>query len=103
MDTAVDASPRDATVRAAPFLTAAYAAELTSHRAVAAPGAQWNAWSTHNAYTTASVTPIHQAGAPADTDTEAYRTYTVTTTAHGLDGYTDTAPVGAAYVTLARN
>ncbi|MFJ2193080.1 hypothetical protein ACIOJE_34925 [Kitasatospora sp. NPDC087861] len=103
IDTAVDVSPRDATVRAAPYLTTAYAAELASHQAMAAPGAQWGNWTAHDAYTIASVTLTSQAGAPADTTTEADRTYTVTTTAHGRDGYTDTTPVGTAFVVLARN
>lgn len=102
-DTRIDTSPRDATVRAAPYLTPVYAADLADHQAAAAPGAQWNTWAAHNAYTTASVTPAPDSGAPADTTTSAFRTYTVTATAHGTDGYTDVEAVGTAFVELVRN
>ncbi|WP_327072044.1 hypothetical protein [Kitasatospora sp. NBC_01302] len=103
MDTTFDTTPHDATVRAAPFLTAVYADTLKSHQPASAPGAQWQTWTAHHAYTTATVTPAQDPGRPADTDTTAYRQYTITTTAHGDDGYTDpTGPAGTAYVVLTR-
>ncbi|MBV9026448.1 MAG: hypothetical protein JO362_22245 [Streptomycetaceae bacterium] len=103
MDTAIDTTPHDATVRAAPYLTPAYADQLKDHQPAMAPGAQWQTWTAHHAYTTATITPAEDPGRPSDTPTTAYRQYTITTTAHGDDGYTDPAgPTGTAFVELTR-
>lgn len=103
MDTTIDTTPYDATVRAAPYLTPEYAAELKAHQPAMAPGAQWDTWTSHHAYTTAMVTPAEDPGRPPDTRTMAYRQYTVTTVAHGDGGYTDTSGPGAtAFVELIR-
>lgn len=101
-DTRIDTTPHDATVRATPYLTPTYAAVLKEAQPHAAPGAQWQNWTDHHAYTTADVTSAEDAGRPADTATDAYRQYTVAATAHGDDGYRDTEQVGTAFVQLTR-
>jgi hypothetical protein len=101
-DTQTDTTPHDATVRAAPYLTPTYAAELEDAQPHAAPGAQWQNWTDHHAYTTATITPAQDSGRPADTATTAYRQYTVAATAHGDNGYRDTEQVGTAFVQLTR-
>jgi len=103
MDTRIDTTPRNAVLRAVPYLTKAYATELAGSQVYAAPGAAWNDWAAHGAYTTATITPAPDSGAPTDTATTAYRSYTVTTTAHGTDSYMDTDQVGTAFVELTRS
>jgi hypothetical protein len=101
-DTRIDTSPHDAIVRAARYMTTKYAAELKAAQPHAAPGAQWQQWTDHHAYTTATITEANDAGRPADTPTTAYRQYTVSAVAHGDAGYTDTQQVGTAFVELTR-
>jgi hypothetical protein len=100
-DTRIDTGPRNAIVRATRYMTPAYAAELTTASPPPA-GAQWQQWVDHQAYTTATVSEANDAGRPADTATTAYRQYAVSVTAHGPSAYTDTAPVGTAFVELTR-
>lgn len=101
-DTRIDTSPHDAIVRAARYMTTKYAAELKAAQPHAAPGAQWQAWTDHHAYTTATITEAADAGRPADTPTTAYRQYTVSAAAHGDAGYADTEQVGTAFMELTR-
>lgn len=102
-DTRIDTSPHDAIVRAARYMTTKYAAELKAAQPHAAPGAQWQEWTDHHSYTIATITESNDAGRPADTPTTAYRQYTVSATAHGDAGYTDTEQVGTAFVELTRD
>ncbi|MEW2218994.1 hypothetical protein AB0939_06690 [Streptomyces sp. NPDC006990] len=103
-DTAVDDGPGDAARRTADagWLTRSYARQLGGRRGGAAPGAQWQRWADHRAYTTVALDRTEDAAKPADTGTVAWRQLTVTATPHGRDGWTrEPAPV-VAYVHLVR-
>ena len=100
MDTAIDTSQYNATVRAAPYLTTKYAAELKAAPPRSAPGAEWTTWTQHKAWTTVALESADEAGRPSDTPTDAYRTWTVTTTPHGTDGWTGDPTVTTAFVSL---
>lgn len=102
MDTRMDTSPHDATVRATRYLTPKYGAELRAEQPRSAPGAQWQDWADHHAYTTATISPADDAGRPSDSPTIAYRQYTVTVTARGDTGYSDVEQVGTAFIELTR-
>lgn len=103
-DTTVDRGPSDAEARAASagWLTDAYAARLSEHRPRAAPGAPWQEWAGHRAYTTVALQKAEDAAKPADTDTEAWRQWAVTTTPRGRDGWTGEPATVPAYVQLTR-
>ncbi|MGK3944964.1 hypothetical protein ABK046_42040 [Streptomyces caeruleatus] len=103
-DSAIDHGPHDASVRAADagWLTRAYAARLRAYRPRSAPGAQWNEWASHRAYTIVTLQKTEDAARPADTDTEAWRQWTVTTTPSGRDGWSAKPTTVIAYVHLTR-
>jgi len=103
-DTAVDSSPQDASVRAADagWLTGSYSRQLREHSSRPAPGAQWQKWSQHRAYATVELARTEDAGKPDDTGTVAWRQWTLTTTLHGRDGWTQTPITALAYVHLVR-
>ncbi|MFF7987737.1 hypothetical protein ACFZDK_53380 [Streptomyces sp. NPDC007901] len=103
-DTVTDDDPFAADVRAADggWLTAAYADELRSHRAESVRDVQWRQWTTHRARTTVALAPADDAAKPADTRTEAWRQWAVTTTPHGRDHWTGKPTTVAAYVHLTR-
>ncbi|MET9857817.1 hypothetical protein ABZY93_00610 [Streptomyces smyrnaeus] len=103
-DTTVDRGPHDAGVRTANagWLTEKYTEQLRGHRARSAPGAQWDTWAQHRAYTTVELAKTEDAAKPADTDTEAWRQWTVTTTPHGRDGWQRKPTTVVAYVHLVR-
>jgi len=103
IDTTIDTTQYDATARAFPYLTTEYAAKLKDGRPRSAPGAQWQTWTDHTAWTTVTLSPTEDAGRPADTPTTAYRQYTVTATPHGTDGWTGDPIETTAFVTLTRN
>ncbi|WP_431981191.1 hypothetical protein [Streptomyces qinglanensis] len=103
-DTTVDDGPGDAARRTADagWLTPSYARQLGSRRAGPAPGAQWQRWADHRAYTTVALDRTEDAAKPEDTDTVAWRQLTVTTTPHGRDGWTREPASVVAYVHLVR-
>lgn len=76
-DTRIDTSPYDAQRRAAALATPAYAAQLIAQAPAAAPGAQWNSWAAHRAYSTAKVSSVPTQDQPAPTPTVTYLTFTV--------------------------
>ncbi|WP_432107708.1 hypothetical protein [Streptomyces sp. AA1529] len=103
-DTAVDDGPGDAARRTADagWLTRSYARQLADRRGGPAPGAQWQRWADHRAYTTVALDRTEDAAKPEDTGTVAWRQLTVTANPHGRDGWTrEPAPV-VAYVHLVR-
>ncbi|MGP3973542.1 hypothetical protein ACTWQF_05775 [Streptomyces sp. 8N114] len=104
-DTAVDSGTQDAGTRAADagWLTESYARQLRERHSRAAPGAQWGEWTQHRAYTTVKLTKTEDAAKPADTDTVAWRQWTVTTTPHGRDGWKQKPTTAVAYVHLVRS
>ncbi|MFI7241770.1 hypothetical protein [Streptomyces qinglanensis] len=103
-DTTVDDGPGDAARRTADagWLTRSYARTLGGRRAGSAPGAQWQRWADHRAYTTVALDRTEDAAKPEDTDTVAWRQLTVTTTPHGRDGWTREPASVVAYVHLVR-
>jgi hypothetical protein len=100
-DTAIDNSPSDAQRRAKPWLSAALAAQLEGGP-VAAPGAEWNTWVQHRAYTTSTALDATEDGAPADTTTRADRTIAVTVQPIGRDRWRGTPQQYALFITLNR-
>lgn len=103
-DTAIDASRNDAGARVAEagWCTAVYAAELRSAVSRSAPGATWATWVQHKAYTRPKLTQTKDAGQPADSDTTAYRQWTITLTPTGRDGWTGPPETSYAFVELTR-
>lgn len=101
-DTTIDNSPSDAQLRAKPWLTPALAAQLAGGP-VAAPGAEWNTWVQHRAYTTATAVDATEDGAPPDTATRADRTIAVTVTPVGRDRWRGTPQQYALFITLTRS
>jgi hypothetical protein len=83
MDTVIDTSQYQAELRSGPFLTPAYLAALRASPPVSAPGAQWNAWAAHHAYTTV-VPRAEFDDPPPDTATLARRQWGITVTPHGI-------------------
>jgi hypothetical protein len=102
MDTTIDTSQYQAEMRSAPFLTPSYLAILKAHPPVAAPGAQWNEWSSHRSYTTVATLAEHD-DQPADTATEARRQWGITVTPHGRDGWHGIPTTATVFVTMSRS
>lgn len=101
-DTAIDNSPSDAQRRARYWLDPPLTAQLADGP-VAAPGAQWNTWVKHRAYTTTTTAAdATEYGAPADTATRADRAITVTVRPIGRDRWRGPAQRHALYVTMTR-
>jgi hypothetical protein len=103
-DAVIDSGPHDASVRAADagWLTKTYASRLRAHRPRSAPGTQWNEWASHRAYTVVTLQKTEDAARPADTDTEAWRQWTVTATPSGRDGWSGKPTTVVTYVQLTR-
>ncbi|GAA2066255.1 hypothetical protein GCM10009801_12450 [Streptomyces albiaxialis] len=103
-DTAVDRGPQDAELRTADvgWLTGAYAKRLRGHRSRPVPGAQWQRWDDHRAYTTVGLKQTQDAAKPPDSDAEAWRQWTVTATPKGRDRWKGDPVTVTAYVQLTR-
>ncbi|MFG2405353.1 hypothetical protein ACGFR8_13645 [Streptomyces brevispora] len=102
-DTAYDAHPHVARLRAARYLTPEKAAMARSYSPASGPGAQWSVWASHRAWTQAHAAladPDEEA--EPDTGTRAYRVVSVDGTAHGRDGWKGQGPRLHAYLTLTR-
>jgi hypothetical protein len=100
-DTAIDNSRSDAQRRAVRWLDPTLAAQLAGGPA-AAPGAEWNTWAKHRAYTTTAAVNSTEYGAPPDTATRADRTIAVTVQPIGRDRWRGPASQYAVFVTLTR-
>ncbi|MET9553730.1 hypothetical protein [Streptomyces sp. NPDC006645] len=103
-DAAADSGPHDAELRAADagWLTEAYADRLRAHQPQSVPGAQWQEWAEHGARTTVVPEKTEDAAKPPDTETEAWRQWTVTATPSGREGWKGEPVVAAVYVQLTR-
>ncbi|MEN8649741.1 hypothetical protein ABCR94_03555 [Streptomyces sp. 21So2-11] len=100
-DTVYDAHPHAATLRAARYLTREKAALEKSYSPAAGPGAQWNTWAGHRAWTEANATLIDaDEEARTDESTRALRVVSVDGKAHGRDGWKGPGPRLHAYLTL---
>ncbi len=76
-DTVIDDSPWDALKRASVLATPSYAAQVLGSPPVAAPGAQWNLWAAHHAYTRVTLTRQPAQDEPAPTSASAFYTFVV--------------------------
>ena len=76
-DTAIDDSPWNALKRGSVLATATYAAQILGSPPVAAPGATWNSWAAHHAYTRVSVSQQATQDQPPPTMTAAFYMFTV--------------------------
>jgi hypothetical protein len=83
MNTVTDTSQYQAELRSAPFLAPAYLAALRDTAPAAAPGAEWDEWASHDAYTTVAVVAEHD-DPPPDTAVLARRQWGITVTPRGL-------------------
>ncbi|WP_406054494.1 hypothetical protein [Kribbella sp. NBC_00889] len=101
-DTAIDNSPSDAQRRAKPWLTSEFA-RLLELGPVAAPGAEWNTWIQHRAYTTSTAVDATEDGAPPDTTTRADRTIAVTVHPVGRDRWHGASQQYALFIELTRD
>lgn len=103
-DAAADSGPHDAELRAADagWLTEAYADRLRAHQPQSVPGAQWQEWAEHGARTTVEPRKTEDAAKPPDSETEAWRQWTVTATPSGREGWKGEPVVAAVYVQLTR-
>ncbi|WP_405441590.1 hypothetical protein [Streptomyces niveus] len=103
-DTAADSGPHDAGLRAADagWLTEAYADRLRAHQPQSVPGAQWQEWAEHGARTAVVPEKTEDAAKPPDSETEAWRQWTVTATPEGREGWKGEPVVSAVYVQLTR-
>ncbi|WP_432565021.1 hypothetical protein [Kineococcus sp. SYSU DK003] len=101
MDTTTDTSPVDAQHRSATFAAPELAEALTSGGPLGGGGAAWAELTGHAGWTTAQAVALSAVDNP-DTATVAAREVTVTTTAHGADGWTSTTtyPEQVLYLTL---
>lgn len=100
-DTTTDTTTQDAAVRAAPWMTAEFAASQRGAVLVSGPGAQWQLWTTHRAYTAPALEQGTES-APSDTPTTAYRQWLVRYAPVGRDGWQGEQTLVVAFVTLVR-
>lgn len=100
-DTATQTSENPATVRSTIWCTPSFRAKMLSELPQGSPGAQWILWSAHKAVTTVAVRWV-PSGAPAETTTTAYESYSVTVTPHGEHGWTGASDYYVMFVTLSR-
>ncbi|MFJ8751494.1 hypothetical protein ACIREO_19505 [Streptomyces sp. NPDC102441] len=103
-DTTTDSGPHDAELRAADagWLTGAYADRLRARRPQPVSGAQWQEWAGHDARTDVAPEKTEDAARPPDSDTEAWRQWTVTATPSGSEGWAGEPVVVAVFVQLTR-
>ncbi len=100
-DTALDRSPDDAQLRSAVYATPSFAAELKQPLQQGG-GQEWNTLTAHHGYTTVALTVNHDDGRPPDQLRAAARSYTVTVTGHGDNGWSAPLDSQTMYVFLTR-
>ena len=66
------------------------------------PTSTFSLWQAHHAITAAWVVQTHDAGAPPDTATAAYRSFAVTVTAQASDGWVGRPFLDVEFLTLSR-
>lgn len=100
-DTALDRSGFDAQLRSAAWATPAYAEVLVTPVPVTGD-AEFTLLAAHHGYTTATVVPNTDDGAPPEDLRSAARSFTVAITGHGDDGWSQTLTPRTIYVFLTR-
>ncbi|MGW1674612.1 hypothetical protein [Streptomyces sp. NPDC002324] len=103
-DTTLDTSRNDAGRRTAEagWCTTAYAEQLRAAVSRSQPGTDWTTWAAHKAYTKPRLTLTEEAGRPNDTQTTAYRQWTIALTPTGRDGWKGPEEVHVAFAELTR-
>ncbi|MEU8133622.1 hypothetical protein [Streptodolium elevatio] len=101
-DTTTDAGEREASLRAAPYLTPEFAAQLRRDPPVAGPGAEWREWAAHRAYVSVTVELADEMGRPPDTTNTSVHTLQVTATPVGRDGWKGTPLTQTVMISLSR-
>lgn len=102
-DTAVDASVRDAAIRAAPYLTAEELAVIRSGTPRPRLTDPWAELASHRGYTTAAADVLPpEAGQPKDDLLTTYLVVRVTVVGHGRDGWQANPAVNTVHMRLAR-
>ena len=100
-DSATDVSEFDAQVRSAVYATPTFAAELTTPLARTG-SATFAMLAAHQGFTTVSLATNADDGQPADALRSAARSYTVTVTGQGTDGWSAKVDTTTVYVMLTR-
>jgi len=101
MDTSADTSQYQAELRAAPYLSPTYLAQLRAAPPVSAPGAQWDTWTAHQATTTVKLTAEHT-DQPPGTASTTYRQWGITATPEGTHHWRGQPLTATAFVTLTK-
>lgn len=102
-DTALDTTPADAGRRAAALAGEPLAQDLRSARSAAAPGASWQNWVQHHAYTHVTTTENVDDGRPADSAAAIVRSWSATAAPIGDDGWAGPPQTITVYVSLTNN
>lgn len=102
-DTKYDTSPHDAVLRSLPWCSKRKATAERSYQSASGPGADWNTWARHRAWTTVTVSIELEDDSPQDTEKVAHRSLVVEGEAHGRDGWTGHGPRLTAYTKLVRS
>lgn len=100
-DTARDARPADAALRAMQWFSPGYWSAVQATSPVGNPGNAWSTWTSHRAIVTATVAPAGD-DRPADSATGAQRQLTVEQHPRGRDGWTAPSLRSTAFVVLVR-
>ncbi len=102
-DTRLDTTPMDAGRRAAALAVPALARSLRTASSAADPGADWQTWAQHHAYTRVQLQPNPDSGAPGDTPTDADRSWKVRITPVGDGHWRGTPSTLVVYLALTRS
>lgn len=101
-DTTTDASEREASLRATPYLSSELAAQLRRDPPVAGPGTEWREWARHRAYLAVTAELADEMGRPPDTTSTSVHTLQVTVTPTGRDGWVGTQFTQTVMIALTR-
>lgn len=103
VDTTIDLGEHEATLRAAPYFSPDYLDQVGEAVPITAPGATWETWRQHRAYTVVTAESADEIGKPPDTDVEAFRSWEVTSEPVGRDGWKGEKEVVLVYISLVRS
>lgn len=102
IDASTDSSEVDAEARLVNLMTPDLAAQVEEAGGTVQPTAEFALWRQHAAVTTASAVATHDAGAPPDTPTSADRSFAITVTPRGRDGWVGPPMTAIEFITLSR-
>ena len=102
IDAGSDGSELVAEARLVNLMTPGLATQVEEGSAAVQPTAQFALWRRHAAVTTASALATHDAGAPPDTPITADRSFAITVTPRGPDGWVGPPMTAIEFITLSR-